>query len=121
MSRLTGLALGPDASAVAVHDPLHRRKADARALELGRRVEPLEWREQAMRLFHVETRAVVSDAERGATLTSTVPMVIRGCQYARRVLPCVADEVLHRRAHEAGSPRTGGRARFQRSPCVRVR
>src|SRR5882672_658673 len=54
-----GPGLGPDAAAVAYDDALYAGEADARALELLRRVKALEYAEEPVRLAHVEARAVV--------------------------------------------------------------
>ena len=71
-SRPRRRALGPDAPAVAVHDALHRREADAGARELGGRVQPLEGREQLVGVGHVEAGAVVAHEE-GARAVGRAP------------------------------------------------
>ena len=53
--------LRPDPAAVAIDDPLYRREADASAGELAGEVEPLERREQAVGVAHVEPRPIVPD------------------------------------------------------------
>lgn len=55
--------LSPDAAAVALQDALHRGQPDARAGELRFGMEPLEGREQFVRISHVKSRAVVADEE----------------------------------------------------------
>src|SRR5688572_2286175 len=58
-------ARGPDAAAVALHDAVHHRETDARPLELGVVVQPLERAEEPTRLGRFEPRAVVADEEDG--------------------------------------------------------
>src|ERR1044071_6555586 len=56
--------LGPDPSAMAMHDALHVGQADAGARELGDRVQALERDKQLVGEVHVEPRAVVAHEER---------------------------------------------------------
>src|SRR6185503_9800105 len=61
---LAGPALGPDPSAVAMHDALHARQPDPGARELADGVQALERREQLVGELHVEPGAVIADEER---------------------------------------------------------
>ena len=61
----SGLALGPDAAAVALDDAVDGGQTDAGPLELGRLVQALERREEAVGVLHVEAGAVVAHVERG--------------------------------------------------------
>src|SRR6185436_15302096 len=63
-------ALGPDAAAVAVDDPLHGGQADAGALELGGGVQALEGGEQLLGVDHVEAGPVVADEEHPLALVA---------------------------------------------------
>src|SRR5881296_3504152 len=56
-----GLAFGPDAPAVALHDPLRQRQADSASLELVGAMQALEHAEQLFDEAHVEAHAVVAD------------------------------------------------------------
>ena len=58
-----GLGLGPDVAAVAAHDALHRRQADAGAGEVVGAVQALEDAEQPVGIAHVEAGAVVAHVE----------------------------------------------------------
>src|SRR6266404_4333769 len=59
------LALGPDASTVALNDPPHVSEADAGAFELSCRMQALEHAEEFVGILHVEAYAIVADEERG--------------------------------------------------------
>src|SRR5688500_4940919 len=56
---LSEFAFRPHAAAVARNDSLHVREPDARALELFRAMQPLKHAEEAVRVRHVKTDAVV--------------------------------------------------------------
>jgi hypothetical protein len=56
---LVDFALGPSPSAMGLNDSLDNGKADASSLEILPRMESLEYAEQFVDMFHVETRAVV--------------------------------------------------------------
>src|SRR5437899_9609478 len=56
-------AFSPDPAAVAMDDASHIRQADAGALELAGRVQPLEHTEQFVGIAHVKPDAVVADKE----------------------------------------------------------
>src|SRR3569832_1859509 len=97
---LAGGALGPDAPAVAVHDPLHGGQTDARAFALAGRVPPLEGAEQLVGVGHVEPRAVVAHKKDRLGIA-----LLRGDLQPRvgalgGELPGVADQVLQHRLHE---------------------
>ena len=55
-----GFGFGPDVAAMAAHDALHRRQADAGAREVVGAVQALEHAEQAVGVAHVEAGAVVA-------------------------------------------------------------
>src|SRR6266516_1543106 len=55
------LAVRPDPAAVPAQDALHDRQPEPAALEVGRRVQPLERVEQLVRVPHAEARPVVPD------------------------------------------------------------
>src|SRR5262245_4820064 len=56
-------AFGPCAAAVPLDDAADVGQADARALELARGVQPLEYAEQLGGVLHVEACAVVADGD----------------------------------------------------------
>src|SRR5437660_10920773 len=57
---LIGTASGPDPSAVTVDDALHNGQSDAGTREFTGRVEPLEDREKAVRVSHIESSAIIA-------------------------------------------------------------
>ena len=69
---------------------LHGGEPHAGALELARRVQPLERREELPGVLGGEARAVVADEERAVV---GPPERDAGCVGLRRELPRVADEV----------------------------
>jgi hypothetical protein len=60
---MVDLAVGPDPAAMDLDDPVNDREPDAGALELARRVEPVERREQLARVPHVKARGLADQVE----------------------------------------------------------
>lgn len=58
---LIGLGLGPDATAVAMDDPLHDGQADAGSLILVGEMESLKHAEQLVGIAHIKAHAIVFD------------------------------------------------------------
>ena len=90
---------GPDAAAVAMDDPLHRRQADPGALELGLVVQPLERSEQLVGVRHVESRAVVAD-EVGARPVRSVRPTSTVASGSSSELPGVSQQVFERETQQ---------------------
>src|SRR5512144_1151735 len=78
-----------------VDDSLCRGQAYAEAGKLACRMQPLEWDEQPVRIFHLETRAIVLDA------INSFPFALRNTELdsrdrpLRAEFPRVADEVVY--------------------------
>src|SRR5439155_9775416 len=85
---------GPHPPAVAVEDPLHRRQADAVALELVGPVQPLERLEQLVGVGRVEPDPVVAHEVRDLPLVPDGPERDAGARLFAGVLPDVAQQVL---------------------------
>src|SRR5262245_17040999 len=96
--------LCPDAATMPAYDPLHRGETDARSLELGRRVQPLEDPEELRRKGHVEASAVVAHE------VHRLPVLLRGAELdaalglVARELPRVPEEVVEHHPEEATVP-----------------
>src|SRR5262249_51462177 len=60
---LPRLPLDPDAAAVALHDPLADRQADARAGVLGAAVQPLEDEKDPLAVLRLDADAVIPHGE----------------------------------------------------------
>src|SRR5690606_4072256 len=94
------LGLGPDTTAVATDDALDRREADARALELARRMQAAEHLEELARHLHVEAGPVVGHPIDGDALDELAVEHDVGLLAARGVLPGIAQQVLEHDAKQ---------------------
>src|SRR5207248_4243414 len=96
-----GARLRPHVATVTTNDATHGGEADPGALELARRVQPLEGHEELCLVGLVEADAVVADVERAR------PGAVRHAELDHRVLdrsrelPGIADEVVEHDAQEA--------------------
>src|SRR5450432_3340088 len=70
----TGVQFGfcPDATAVLLNDALHGRQAHAGARKVLGAMEPLKDPEEFISVFHIETYAVVCNADYGLTVFNAV-------------------------------------------------
>lgn len=89
-------ALGPDAAAVAVHDPLNGRKANPGPLEFALGVKPLKDAEELRGVGHVEARTVVADEIGSVASLLGGPELDAGERLVSRELPRVAQQILDR-------------------------
>src|SRR5260370_1183442 len=85
--------IDPNSPAVARDDAAHDREPDARAFEVRRLVEALEWLEQARREARVEADAVVLDEVDGLLAAHDAHLDARTGALPRE-LPGVAQQIL---------------------------
>src|SRR6202521_5143870 len=93
-------ALGPDAAAVAVDDPLRGGQPDSCPRELTDRMQTLERGEQLAGMRHVETDAVVAHEERPADHGGGNPHFDAREGRLAAEFPGVPKQVLQQRANE---------------------
>ncbi len=80
---------------MAVDDPLDRGEPDADSLELLGPVQPLERREKAASVVHIETGAVVANKIDGLSFLLDGAELYLGVIPPRRVLPGIAQEIFY--------------------------
>ncbi|MBA2543328.1 MAG: hypothetical protein H0V17_27040 [Deltaproteobacteria bacterium] len=85
------LTLRPHPSAVAMNDALDGRESDPGPREVGRRMQPLERREQLVRKGHVEPGTVVADEERARAGIVDLANFDPGRRHVLRKLPRVGE------------------------------
>src|SRR5881409_879722 len=88
-----GFAVGPDRAAVTRDHTVYVGQADARAFELGRRVQALEHAEQLARVVHVEADAVVAHKERVGAIVESVAELDPRVGFLAAELGGVAEQV----------------------------
>src|SRR6266851_4928171 len=95
-------AFRPDSAAVPIDDAPDGGEADARTLEVGGGMQPLEHAEQLVRVFHVEASAVVPDHEGPAPVCVGGSELDSWSRLLRGVLPAVAEQIVEGHAQEPG-------------------
>ena len=91
-----------------VHDALHGREPDARAVEVFRAVKPLEHTEQLVGVLHVEAHAVVLDEQHWCAVARGLANVDYRVRAWTGVLHRIRQEV---RVHDADEARVAGHRR----------
>src|ERR1700730_8576433 len=97
---LADRAFRPDSTGVAIDNSMHRGEPDSRSREIRFAMQTLEWAEEIVGIFHIKSRAIVTNEEHG------VPSFLVGPDFNPRLrdfcgeLPCVPNQIVERHAHE---------------------
>src|ERR1700676_5818083 len=87
-------ALRPNASAVAINNPVYRGYPDPCSREFRLRVQALEWAEELFGILHVKTRSVVTNEERSDSFLPVGPDLDPRGRDLRSKLPAVPRRVV---------------------------
>ena len=93
-------AVRPNASTVAIDNPVYRGESDPCSREFRLSVQALEWAEELFGILHVKTRSVVTNEEHGDSFLLVCPDLDPRLQDFRGKLPGVPKQVVERHAHE---------------------
>src|SRR3984893_14619213 len=93
-------AVRPNASTVAIDNPVYRGESDPCSREFRLSVQALEWAEQLFGIPHVKTRSVVANEECRDSFLLVYPDLNPRRRDLRRKLPGVPKQVVKRHAHE---------------------
>ena len=92
-------AVRPNASAMAIDNPVYRSESDPCSREFQLSVQALEWAEELFGILHVKTRSVVTNEEHSGSLLLVFPDLDPRRGDLRRKLPGVPKQVVERHAH----------------------
>src|SRR5262249_44445741 len=98
---LIHFAFRPYAAAVPGHDPMDDRQADSGSRELVGPVQPLEYPEQLLRVFHIEADAVIAHGVAALVADALAADPDAGLVRLARVLDRVGDEIRPHLAQQA--------------------
>src|ERR1700730_7370048 len=93
-------AVRPNASTVAIDNPVYRGESDPCSREFRLSVQALEWAEELFGVAHVKTRSVVTNEEHSDSFLLVCPELDPSRRDICRKLPGVPKQVVERHAHE---------------------
>src|ERR1700691_3713382 len=91
---LVHFGFSPCATAVFLHDALHRGQSDARAFKVLGTMQALEYAEEFVGIFHVEARPVVANEDRRLAVFLSLSDLDDRRSSIARVLEGIRNQVL---------------------------